>query len=195
MKLIIILFTLIGISSSIIDDDPIEPEDLKATCKVLVKSTSQAIDNNRHDLVAIYYNTYKAIRLKHTINPDCDTYFDEIKSGFEKDVGDWSVRLDFPPQHMPNPTSGNFTNEEIETLYRIKESKLTIDDLDFLELLKGVQENNIDVNILKRTNTDNIKLINDNLNRMSLENIDQEKLNSLNIEKVKIEQFQKIIHK
>ena len=90
--------------------------------------------------------------------------------------------------------TGGFTHREIETLSKFKELNLTLEDLEQIQLFKGIQENTIDLQLLKTTNTQKIKQLNDNLNKLKIESIDYSKLNQLSNDKLKIEQFQKVIN-
>lgn len=186
--------SILGLTSFVTSDQSqIVQDDLKATCRVLYKLTEKAIDNNRKDLIAVYYNAYKAIQLNNKITDDCDRYFDEIRTKYRNDIEDLILGLDFPPRYFSSPTRGRFTHKEIETLTKFKELNLTLEDLEQIKLFKGIQENNIDLKLLKNSNTQIIKQLNDNLNKLKIEDIDYSKLNQLSNDKLKIEELQKVI--
>jgi hypothetical protein len=194
MKAILILIFIFGLTSFVTSDQSqIVQDDLKTTCKVLYQLSDKAIDNDRKDLIAIYYNAYQAIRLNNEITDGCDQYFDGIRTNYGEDIGNWTLGLDFPPKHFTSPTTGGFTHKEIETLTKFRELNLTLEDLEQIKLFKGIQENTIDLKLLKTTNTQNIKQLNDNLNKLKIEDIDYSKLNQLSNDKLKIEEFQKVI--
>ncbi len=83
MKTVFALIALTCLSASSTSFlQEIEPEDLESTCKVLSSLTGSAIDDNRKDLVVLYYNTYTSIRSDYEINEGCDEYFDAIQEGY-----------------------------------------------------------------------------------------------------------------
>ena len=194
MKKALILLTVFGLNTFMVSDTPqINHSDLKVTCKVLYELTDKAIDNNRKDLIAIYYNAYKAIRLNNKITDGCDQYFEGIQTSYGKSIGNWTLALDFPPKHLSQTPIRNFTHKELETFQRLQELNLSLEDLEQIKLLKGIQENNIDLKLLKTMNVQDIKHLNDNLNKIKVEDIDLSKLNQLPNNKINIEQFQQVI--
>ncbi|WP_143569727.1 hypothetical protein [Tenacibaculum agarivorans] len=196
MRPILMLIPILGLTSFVmLGQSQISQDNLKTTCEVLYQLTDKAIDNDRKDLIAVYYNAYKAIRLNNEITDGCDRYFDEIRTNYGKDIGNWNLGLDFPPKYLNSIKSRGFTHKEIETFTKFKELNLTLEDLEQVKFFKGIQENTVDLKLLKTTNTQNIKLLNDNLNKLKIETIDYSKLNQLSNHKLNIEQFQKIINK
>lgn len=194
MKTTLIIFLIIGMTSfTVIKKTKIEHEDLKTTCKVLVNLTNDAIDNRQNNLVAIYYNTYKAIGLYNKIPEECEKYFEQIREIYIDDLGKWTLGLDFPPKHYNSLSTRTYTHKEVETLNMLKKLNLTLEDLEQVKLFKGIQENTIDLKLLKTANPNNIKQLNDNLNKLKIENIDYTKLKLLSNEKLDIENFQNII--
>ena len=195
MKSIVALIGIIGITSfTVIQQSQIDQKDLKTTCGVLSKLTHDAIDNNRSDLIALYYNAYKAIRKTGEITDGCDNYFDAIKTSYGSEIGHWNLDLDFPPKYLDQNNGGGFTHKELETLGKFKELNLTIEDLQHVKLLKGITENTVDLQLLKASDANGIKQLNDNLNKLKIETIDYSKLNALSNDKLKIEQLQNAIN-
>ena len=194
MKTTLVIILIIGMTSfTLIKKTKIEHEDLKTTCKVLVNLTNDAIDNRQNNLVAIYYNTYKAIGLYNKIPEECEKYFDQIREVYIDDLGKWTLGLDFPPKYYNSTSNRTYTHKEVEALNMIQELNLTLEDLEQVQLFKGIQENTIDLKLLKTVNPDNIKHINDNLNKLKIEDIDYSKLKLLSNEKLNIENFKGII--
>ena len=167
--------------------------ELNTTCSVLYQLTDKAIDNDRKDLVALYYNAYKAIRENGFTSVGCDTYFDDIKSNYLTDIGFWTLTLDFPPKRISGNFNGNFTHKEVETLRKINELNLTVEDLTRFSIFKELIENNVDLGTLKTTNVEDLRLIEQNLMNLQLEKIDFNSLNKLPNNRLKIEEYKKII--
>lgn len=191
MKAFFLIGTL-GLITHGIFAQSINTNDLKITCGVLYRLTDKAIDENRKDLIAIYYNTYQAIRTSNVITDECDQYFKSIKSNYGNEIGNWKLGMDFPPKYTSSNDTG-FTHKEVETLAKLKEFGITAEDLDHFVLLKKLQKNTVDLKLLKTTNSELIKKLNENLGKLKLDKIDHNKLNSLSNENLKIEQFQQLI--
>lgn len=197
MKTLLIITSIFCFNYFLISDQlNIKSEDLNNTCKVLYLLTEEAIDDNRKDLVTIYYNAYKAIRIKYEITDDCDRYFEEIKSKYKPDVGKWTIGLDFPPVDYLSPTRNyDIKHKELELLKVFNELNLEIKDLEQIVLLKGIQNNIIDLKILKNSNLDDIKELKDNLNKLKIKKITPATLNKMTNETLVIEQLQNRIEK
>ncbi|MEO1053456.1 MAG: hypothetical protein AAFX87_22670 [Bacteroidota bacterium] len=191
LSVITIILSCMFFTSST-SDQGISQEDLKTTCSVLYQLTDKAINDNRKDLIAIYYNAYKAIRLANTITDGCDQYFDGIKTSYASDIGNWTVDLDFPPKISSSGGRG-FTHREVEILQRFQELELTDKDLDQLTLFKGLQNNQVDLKTLKTTDTKEILLLNENIKKLKLKRLDESKLERFSDQKLNIEQYQRMI--
>lgn len=90
------LFALSTVATSLSQE--ISSLKLKITSQVLSELTNKAIDDDRKDLIAIYYSTYQAIKLEHSTTEEHDQYFNEVKDAYESEIGRWVVGLVFPPE-------------------------------------------------------------------------------------------------
>jgi len=191
-NLFLFVFLLGSINYLYAQEVAIKQSELNATCSVLYKLSNKAIRTNRKELLAIYYNAYKAIRLSNVITEDCDRYFKDVKNKHYEGIGIFALGFDFPPKEV-DLSHREFSNREIETLQKIKDLGFTLEDIDQLTLTKELIENNVNLKLLKVTDSEKIKKLTKNLNKLNIKDLDYNKLNSLSNSKVKLEKFKELI--
>lgn len=182
------------ISASFSQNNTLTSQDIKATCHVLAKLTDIAITKDRKDLVAIYYNTYEAIKSEQNISDDCANYFNQIKSKYSSSISSYNINIyEFPPKLTSSSVLGGFTHIDIDLLSKLKEMKISDEDIEQLLFLKELKENNVDVNFLKNSNPENLKIINQKLNKLDLNKLNMDRLNSLTKDNYEIKEFNQSI--
>lgn len=173
-------------------DSNLSDEELKSTCKVLSSLTDKAVDNDRKDLIAIYYNTYQAIRLDHQITESCDQYFNDIRRIYFADIGNWTLGLDFPPKLSEETGSGGFTHKEVDTFRKIRAFGLTGDDVEQVVLLKELQKGAVDIDLIKTIDPKKLEIMSENLMKLKLNKSDLEKSKSLSDKQLQNEQSKSV---
>ncbi|MDW7694448.1 hypothetical protein R9C00_06835 [Flammeovirgaceae bacterium SG7u.111] len=197
MKTFVFLFIVAACSLSFFTkiEDNISQKDLRTTCKVLYQLTDEAIDNDRKDNIAIYYNAYYAIRGNYNITDGCDQYFEGISSSYFNDIGSYNINLESPPKakEMPKIVVGGFTHQQVQVLEKITELNITMDDLEKYFFYNELQKGYIDLNKLKPENIDDLMKIYDNMNKINLNHFDANKVKDLPNKKLEIKEFNEII--
>ena len=69
--------------------------------KILAEQTDKAINQDRKDLVAVYYNSFYAMNSDYDFPEEYHEYFEQLTTNFKEDVGQWMIGLEFPPKVMP----------------------------------------------------------------------------------------------
>lgn len=160
-------------------DSNLSDEELKSTCKVLSSLTDKAVDIDRKDLIAIYYNTYQAIRMDHQITEACDQYFNDIRRIYFADIGNWTLGFDFPPKISEESSAGGFIHKEVDTFRKFQAFGITGDDIEQFVLLKKLQENTMDDDLLKTIDPKNLEIIRERLMKFNLNKSDLKKSKGL----------------
>ena len=168
--------------------------ELQTTCKMLAKLTSNAIDKNRKDKVAIYYNAYKALREENNFTNNCDNYFNQVKESYGTYIGTWTIQSDYPPKKVITPgNGGGFTHHEVELMEKIKAFNLSEKDIQELLLLKDLKNGHISREQLKNLNVEEYKSLFENIKPLDSDKIDPANLNNLTNPSYNIEEFKKEI--
>lgn len=152
------LFALSTVATSLSQE--ISSLKLKITSQVLSELTNKAIDDDRKDLIAIYYSTYQAIKLEHSTTEEHDQYFNEVKDAYESEIGRWVVGLVFPPEeylifvHMEKePPEGPRIKigvaRELQIAKKINTLNITEKDLEQLSELRKLQKEGVDIKRLR----------------------------------------------
>lgn len=145
-------------------------DEVKAACKLLCILTDKAITGQRKDQVAIYYNSYQALRTVYATPGSSDQYFKQIKTAYSGNLGDWIIGLRAQPSaYVADP--GGFTNNEVRFINRVRSSGIAPESID-LEQVKWYQQlqgDTLDVTQLKSSEIERLKLLKSKLKLLDLE--------------------------
>lgn len=189
---IILIVALAFFATAFYQNNSVTQQELRTTCQTLAKLSNTAITKNQKDFVAIYYNAYMAIKKENNFS-DCDTYFNDVKTAHAASIGDWSIRMEFPPKKFVTPGKGGFTHKDFEHMLKINKLKLTDLDLQRLMFLNSLEKGNVDVNALKKSNPALLNDISKSLNSLDLENIDTAQFKNLPKKHYDINGFKKAL--
>ena len=194
-KVFLILIVLAGISGFTylrIEENKLSAQEVSCACTVLSKLTDEAVRNGDKDEVALYFNTFQAIKNKYPFSQSCTQYFDDIKTTQGNAVGEFRIGMSRPPLIYKGP-SGGFTHKEVSLMNKMKDLNVEETDLDQLMLYKGFIEGKVDITRLKATEIDGLNKMQQSLEKMDLKKLDQKKISEFENKEVKVEEFQKMI--
>jgi hypothetical protein len=196
MKTILTISALISIGlllSFQTQDKPTNSE-LKTTCIVLAKLSNNAIDKNRKDVLAIYYNAYKALREENNFSDNCDSYFDKIKANHGSSFGTWKIQSEFPPKLLVS-SGGGFTHKEIEFMEKLKNYRLFEKDFQDILLFMDIKRGVIKTDNIQNIDLNEWKSMIKTYNNLNLDKVEPKKIEELNKPSYNIKEFKQVIQK